>query len=147
MTQRVIDGGIIDPHEPVPIVWNRQPIDAQRVALVIRDAPLVDCRDRVDVAWDDGRPFLIGIRSIRLPENPAALEAWRALAALIGAEIRDERRTPDPFATADAENARKAVAERLERESRLRGQRRTHNPLPAGSLFDDVTQAQGGLNL
>lgn len=129
------------------IVWNRQPIDSQRVALVIRDAPLSDCRDRVDVAWDDGRPFLIGIRSIRLPDNPAALEAWRSLAVLIGAEVRDERQTPDPFAEADANNARKAVAARLEAKRREVDARRTHSPMPTGSLFDQVTRAQGGLDL
>src|SRR4051812_42143705 len=97
---------------PAPIVWDRLAIEDQRRALVIRDACAPGCRDRIDLAWDDARPFLVGIRSVRLPDGAAGLEAWKALAVLIGAEVRDERQTPDPFAEADANNARAALAAR-----------------------------------
>lgn len=136
MTLRVIQGGVAA-GEPAPIVWNRLPIEAQRVALVIRNAALSGAQNRLDVAWDDGRPFLIGIRSIRDTNDPA-LEAWKALAVLVGCEIRDERSTPDVFAEADANNARAAVAARLEQERRARDARRAYQPPSAGGLFDEV---------
>lgn len=132
---RVIEGGV-SPDEPAPIVWNRQPIEDQRCALVIRDN--ADPWEPVVLAWDDGRPFLIGIRCIRLPADAAALEGWKAVAVVGRCEIRDERTSPDVFGEADANNARTAVAARLEHERRARELRRAHQPMPSGGLFDQV---------
>lgn len=52
---------------------------------------------------------------------------------------------PDPFAEADATNAERRHREALERVRRERAMRRDHQPLPVGSLFDDVTRNQGSL--
>ena len=119
---------------PREIVWNRQPFDSQIVALVIRDA---ERRGFADIAWDDGRPFLIGIRTVTT-SDAAALEAWRTCAAVAGHEIRDERASPDVFAQADANNARAAVAARIDAKRRETEARRAHSPMDAGSLFDEV---------
>lgn len=126
--------------EPREIVWNRQPYESQIVALVIRDH--ADAWEPVALAWDDGRPFLIGIRCIRLPGDAVALDAWRGVATINRREVRDERSAPDVFAEADANNARAAMAARLETVRRDREARRASFPLPAGSLFDEVTRAQ-----
>lgn len=121
------------------IVWNRQPYESQIVALVIRDA---ERRGYVDVCWDDGRPFLIGIRTLRDGLETPALDAWRGVATINRREVRDERSAPDVFAEADANNARAAMAARLETVRRDREARRASLPLPAGSLFDEVARAQ-----
>lgn len=121
------------------IVWNRQPYESQIVALVIRDA---ERPGYVDVCWDDGRPFLIGIRTLRDGLETPALDAWRGVATINRREVRDERSAPDVFAEADANNARAAMAARLETVRRDREARRASLPLPAGSLFDEVTRAQ-----
>jgi hypothetical protein len=131
--------------EPREIVWNRQPYESQIVALVIRDSDRR--RGAFDVAWDDGRPFLIGIRTLVVGVDSAALDAWRGLATFLRREIRDERAAPDVFAQADANNARKAMVARLEAERRRREAARDNQPLPVGSLFDEVTRAQAELDL
>ena len=127
--------------KPREIVWNRQPYESQIVALVIRDA---ERRGFVDVCWDDGRPFLIGIRTLKLGAgaDTVSLDAWRGVATINRREVRDERSAPDVFAEADANNARAAMAARLETVRRDREARRASLPLPAGSLFDEVTRAQ-----
>lgn len=118
--------------ESRPIVWNRQPIDAQRVALVIRDGQYMG---RVDLAWDDGRPDLIGIRSVDPNTGAAAIEAWKLHAELCGAEVRDERQV----LTAGSISTREAIA-RLERE---RTQRRGLSA--PGILFNHEARAERGL--
>jgi hypothetical protein len=125
--------------KPREIVWNRQPYESQIVALVIRDA---ERRGYVDVCWDDGRPFLIGVRTLRDGLETPALDAWRGVATINRREVRDERSAPDVFAEADANNAHAAMAARLETVRRDREARRASLPLPAGSLFDEVTRAQ-----
>lgn len=142
MSLRVIQGGVEAGSTP-PIVWNRQPIEDQRTALVIRDYP--DAWEPIALAWDDGRPFLVGIRTIREPVDSAALAAWCAAAVVEGLPIRDERAAPNVFAEAEANNARKAAAERLERERRARDARRDHQPLAEGGLFDEVRRATADL--
>lgn len=121
------------------IVWNRQPYESQIVALVIRDA---ERRGYVDVCWDDGRPFLIGVRTLRDGLETPALDAWRGVATINRREVRDERSAPDVFAEADANNARAAMAARLETVRRDREARRASFSLPVGSLFDEVSRAQ-----
>lgn len=53
--------------------------------------------------------------------------------------------SPDPFAQADEANAERAKLEALRRFERDRDAKRDHRPMPAGSLFDDVTRNQGSL--
>jgi hypothetical protein len=114
------------------IVWNRQPIDAQRVALVIRDAEM---RGHVDLCWDDGRPFLIGIRTMRMPGNEVGLEAWKLQAELARLPIRDERR-PDPFADPSADRAARCLAHQLESHARERQAKRRALPADDLDLFN-----------
>lgn len=52
------------------------------------------------------------------------------------------RAYPGMFPEADIANARKAEAHALESFRRAREARRLSLPLPAGSLFDEVTRAQ-----
>lgn len=131
MSLRVIDGGV-DPEAPRPIVWNRAPLSGQHLALVIRGAE--GTRDRIDLAWDDGRPFLIGIRSVA-PGNRVAVEAWKLAAELEGAAIRDERAPGDPW---NVEQGDAQLRHDLERVQRERESARDFQPMPAGSLFDEV---------
>ena len=128
--------------EPREIVWNRQPYESQIVALVIQDSAWPGF---IELSWDDGRPFLIGIRTLRDGLETPALDAWRGVATINRREVRDERSAPDVFAEADANNARAAMAARLETVRRDREARRASFPLPAGSLFDEVTRAQAEL--
>lgn len=51
----------------------------------------------------------------------------------------------DPFAGADAANTERAKIEALARLQRERAARRDNQPLPIGSLFDDVSRAQSDL--
>lgn len=129
---------------PREIVWNRQPYESQIVALVIQDSAWPGF---IELSWDDGRPFLIGIRTLKLGAgaDTVALDAWRGVATINRREVRDERSAPDVFAEADANNARAAMAARLETVRRDREARRASLPLPAGSLFDEVTRAQAEL--
>lgn len=112
--------------EPPPIVWNRLPLEDQRRALVIRDGVTAGF---CVVAWDDGRPFLIGIRELRWPAQAAALEAWKAVAQVGRLAIRDER-TPQPLAEGSV-----STAQALELERRRR-QLRKGEPRDPGPLFD-----------
>lgn len=114
-----------------PIVWNRLPVETQRVALVIRAAE--GTRDRIDLAWDDGRPWLVGIRSID-PGNTVALEAWKLHAELIGATIRDER-PDDPLQESQGAAQTRHDLAQLQRD---REAKRDVQPMPAGGLFDEV---------
>lgn len=141
MSLRVIGGGV-RPDEPPPIVWNRLPLDGQRRALVIRDAS-PPAPGLVDLAWDDGRAFLVGIRSLRLPAAATALEAWKLEAELIKAVIRDER--ADPFEAADRANEAQAKAAALERARRDRESRREMQPLAPGGLFDECRRGEQDL--
>lgn len=121
----VINGGVPS-GEPPPIVWNRLPLEDQRRALVIRDAPRVGF---AELAWDDGRPFLVGIRELRLPGQEAALEAWKTVAAVAHLPIRDER-VPRPLSEGSI-----STAQALELERRRREIRRGLQQDP-GDLFD-----------
>lgn len=51
----------------------------------------------------------------------------------------------DPFAQAETDNAERLHREALERVRRERDRRRDNQPMPVGSLFDDVTRQQGSL--
>lgn len=131
---RVIAGGV-DPSGPPPIAWGRQPIDPDRRALVIR--PAEGTRDRLDLAWDDGRPFLVGIRSVAPEDVARVVAAWSDYARLIGAEVRDER----PALLGGSVSPEEA----LRRETWRRDARRQNQPLPEGSLFDFTARDQRGL--
>lgn len=48
----------------------------------------------------------------------------------------------DPFAQAETANAERLKSEALVRVQRQRDMRRDHQPMPAGSLFDDVARNQ-----
>lgn len=124
---RVISGGVPS-GEPPPIVWNRLPLDDQRRALVIRDA---GAPGLCALAWDDGRPFLIGIRELRLPAQRVALDAWKTVAEVARLPIRDER-SPllRPF-----DEGSISTAQALELERRRREIRREMRP-DLGELFD-----------
>lgn len=127
---RVIEGGY-QPGEPPPIVWNRLPIDKARVALVIRDARA----GGYDLAWDDGRDCLTGIRSVRAEQSGVIL-SWQSLALSEGVRLRDERKV------LGLANGSTTTAEDLRRLEQARAAKRAPLELPAGSLFDTVTRDQ-----
>lgn len=133
---RVIPGGV-PPGLPAPIVWNRLPSASPR-ALVIRDAEA----GALDLAYDDGRPFLVGIRSVRLPQDQGAFDAWLAQAKAEGLELRDERRPRVLEAAQEpGTHMRHAVAD-LERQRRLRRHREPAGDTP---LFDFTRRDQRDL--
>lgn len=131
MSLAVIEGGKGQPrHERPVVIWNRAPVASARVALVIRDNP--DPREPIALAYDDGRPWLIGIRCICLPADQEALAAWLASARADGLEVRDER-TGNPLLMGQT-----TLAQRIELKRREREARRDNQPLDPGGLFDQV---------
>lgn len=133
MSLAVIEGGKGQsrPKRPV-VIWNRTPLASGPVALVIRDNP--DPREPIALAYDDGRPWLIGIRCICLPADQEALDAWLASARADGLAVRDER-TGNPLLMGQT-----SLAQRLALKIREREARRDNQPLDPGCLFDQVRQ-------
>lgn len=132
---RVIEGGIA-PGAPRPVVWNRQPVEGARVALVLRDTD--DAWEPVEAAYDDGRAFLVGIRRFRPPADLPALQVWIDAAKAEGLAIVDERA---PRLDSGSISTRQG----LELERRRREAGRAADALPAGGLFDLVRRDQGEL--
>ncbi|HEV2530936.1 hypothetical protein [Phenylobacterium sp.] len=131
----VIEGGV-PAGAPRPVVWNRPPLTGQIIALVVRDTG--DAREPLEACYDDGRPFLVGIRRFRPPVDQPALDAWIARAVADGLHVVDQRA---PSLATGSISTRQAI----ELEQRRRAQPRAAEPLPAGGLFDLVRRDQGEL--